>query len=76
MFGTAIRNSRHARGINPNLVADLLSPDYLDEWNSKFPAALLPIVKKRAPKAYAAGLWADEIAAAWGSCGAGGGGGK
>jgi hypothetical protein len=53
------------------LEPDLLSAAYLDHWNPKFSAGLLPIVATRAPRAAAAGLWADEIAAAWGSCGGG-----
>ena len=62
-------------GNNPKLEADLTSPEYLDTWDPKFPAALREVARKRAPKAAAAGLWADEIAAAWGSCGGGSGGG-
>ena len=56
-------------GDNPKLEADLLSATYLDEWDPKFPAALREIVRRRAPHAAAAGLWADETASAWGSCG-------
>jgi hypothetical protein len=62
-------------GNNPHLEADLTSPEYLDLWDGRFPAALRKIVRKRAPRAEAAGLWADETAAAWGSCGGGSGGG-
>jgi hypothetical protein len=62
-------------GNNPQLEPDLTSPTYLDHWDPLFPSGLLEVAKRRTPKAAMAGLWADEIAAAWGSCGGGGGGG-